>query len=83
MPYLGALLSARRGRAWIIQPEEHRAIFEAVRGPSEPTATLSEVLVGLAAVSPPLVLEELRLLDEQALQRLQARLRLWPCPRGI
>ncbi|CAK9036610.1 unnamed protein product [Durusdinium trenchii] len=48
-------------RAWIIQPEEHKAIFEAIRNPNEPsnTVTLSELLCGLAGVSPPLVLEDL------------------------
>lgn len=48
-------------RAWVIQPEEHRAIFNSIRNPNDPsqTVTLSELLCGLAGVAPPLVLEDL------------------------
>jgi len=51
-------------RVYVIQPKEHRAIFDALRDPNDTTCTvtLSELLCGLAAVSPPLVLEELALL---------------------
>lgn len=49
------------GRAWVIQPEEHRAIFDLIRNPNDAsnTVTLSELLCGLAGVAPPLVLENL------------------------
>jgi len=69
-------------RVWVIQPEEHRAIFERVRDPwdAAATVTLGELLCGLAAVSPPLLLEELRLLAlrrrgsvEAALDAIKAR----------
>lgn len=54
-------------RVWVIQPQEHRAIFDLVRDPCDPSATvtLAELLCGLVAVSPPLLLEELRLLSQR------------------
>lgn len=49
-------------QAWIILPSEHEAVFNAICDLHAPfhNATLSELLCGLAAVSPNLFLEELR-----------------------
>jgi len=49
-------------RVSIIEIEEHRAIFNAVRDPGDPLcrASLSDLACGLAVVSPCLLLEDLR-----------------------
>mmetsp|Transcript_42215 Transcript_42215/g.99083 ORF Transcript_42215/g.99083 Transcript_42215/m.99083 type:complete len:939 (-) Transcript_42215:12-2828(-) len=46
---------------WILEPAEHRAIWDAVRDPGDPAglATLSELAAALAVVSPSLLLEDL------------------------
>ncbi|CAE7473161.1 unnamed protein product, partial [Symbiodinium pilosum] len=61
-------------RVWVIQPEEHRAVFDVVRDPcdSSNTATLAELLCGLIAVSPPLLLEELWLLSQRRFGGVEA-----------
>jgi len=45
---------------WIVEPQEHRSIWEAVRDPGDPSGliTLSELCAALAVVSPSLLLEE-------------------------
>jgi len=45
---------------WIVEPQEHRSIWEAVRDPGDSSGliTLSELCAALAVVSPSLLLEE-------------------------
>lgn len=68
-------------RAYILEPNEHRAIFDLVRDKNDPQGlcSLSELFCGLASVSPSLLFEDVRVLCQSKFGSIDAAVTAWTC----